>query len=107
MLTRKLIIVTALSGLLTLSGTSALAADHDKTGHHHQTTAAQVAEKIDINKADVDQLAALKGIGPSKAKAIVDFRVAHGPFKTVQGLTQVHGVGPGLLKRIEGQIEVN
>lgn len=48
---------------------------------------------IDINTADVQTLAALKGIGPQKAQAIVEYRQKHGPFKSVGDLLKVKGVG--------------
>jgi competence protein ComEA len=35
----------------------------------------------------------LSGVGAVKAQAIVDYRTAHGPFKTAEDLTQVKGVG--------------
>ena len=53
------------------------------------------AGPVDINKADAVQLATeLKGIGAAKAKAIVDFRKANGPFRSAEELTQVKGIGP-------------
>ena len=44
---------------------------------------------ININTATKDELVALPGIGPAKAQAIVDYRKAHGPFKTVEDLKDV------------------
>ncbi len=56
--------------------------------------------KININTANVATLAAnLKGIGPKKAQAIVDFRTENGAFNTVDDLTLVSGIGPKLLER--------
>lgn len=52
------------------------------------------AEAININKADAKTLATgIKGIGMKKAEAIVAYRKAHGPFKTVDELTMVKGIG--------------
>ncbi len=52
------------------------------------------AEPIDINTADATTLAAgLKGIGPSKANAIVAYRNEHGRFITVDDLVAVDGIG--------------
>ena len=48
---------------------------------------------ININSADEAQLTSLKGIGQTKAKAIVQYRQEHGPFKTVDDLKKVHGIG--------------
>ena len=38
--------------------------------------------QVNINSATVDQLDGLKGIGPTKAQAIVDYRKKNGPFKS-------------------------
>ncbi|NKF51755.1 helix-hairpin-helix domain-containing protein [Shewanella sp. WXL01] len=52
---------------------------------------------VNINKASVAQLQTLKGIGEAKAKAIVEYRKAHGKFKSKQELTQVKGIGEKLI----------
>lgn len=53
-----------------------------------------VAEQLDINSADAEQLAqTLKGVGPQKAVAIVKYREQNGAFKTVNDLTNVKGIG--------------
>jgi competence protein ComEA len=52
------------------------------------------AEPIDINTADATTLAAgLKGVGPTKAEAIVAYRTKHGRFITVDDLVEVNGIG--------------
>ncbi|GLQ46886.1 hypothetical protein GCM10007862_19370 [Dyella lipolytica] len=58
------------------------------------------ATPVNINTADAATIAnALDGVGLSKAKAIVAFREEHGPFKNVDDLTQVKGIGPATLQR--------
>jgi competence protein ComEA len=55
---------------------------------------------VNINTADAATLAkSLDGIGSSKAEAIVAWRDAHGPFKSVDDLSQVKGFGPKTLER--------
>ncbi|MBE2293713.1 MAG: helix-hairpin-helix domain-containing protein, partial [Phycisphaerales bacterium] len=51
------------------------------------------AQAIDINKATVEQLEGLKGIGPKKAAAIVKYREANGPFESIDDLAKVPGIG--------------
>ena len=52
------------------------------------------AGPVDINKAGPDELATeLSGIGASRARAIVAYREAHGPFKSADELANVQGVG--------------
>lgn len=53
-----------------------------------------LAAPVNINTASADQLAmSLKGVGESKAQAIVDYRTQHGAFKSADELVQVKGIG--------------
>ncbi len=59
------------------------------------------AGPVDVNTADAETISAeLQGVGLSKALAIVDYRKAHGPFKSVDDLTLVKGIG-------ERTVEIN
>lgn len=52
------------------------------------------AEPVNINSADADTIAdSLKGVGPSKAAAIVAYREQNGPFRSVDDLLNVKGIG--------------
>ncbi len=52
------------------------------------------AVPVDINKADASTLAAeLNGVGASKAAAIVAYREANGPFRYIEDLSNVKGIG--------------
>ncbi len=52
------------------------------------------AGPVDINTADAATISAeLKGIGPTKAQAIVEYREKHGPFKSAADLSLVKGIG--------------
>ena len=62
--------------------------------------------QININTASPEQLDGLKGIGPTKAQAIVDYRRQHGAFKTVDDLQNVPGIGPGILKGFRKDVTV-
>jgi len=55
---------------------------------------------IDINKASWVEWAQLDGIGEKMAKRIVEDRDAHGPFKTIEQLDRVRGVGPKLIEKL-------
>ncbi|RTE65151.1 ComEA family DNA-binding protein [Amphritea opalescens] len=49
---------------------------------------------VNINTASADQLVeVLRGVGPAKAKAIIEYRETNGPFKTIDELTNVKGIG--------------
>ena len=68
--------------------------------------AVAAVDAIDINRATVDQLAALPGIGDRKAAAIVRYREANGEFKTVDQLIRVKGIGAKLLAGIRDHVAV-
>ena len=54
----------------------------------------QEVEKININKASVEELTQLKRIGPKYAERIVEYREAHGPFEQPEDVMKVRGIGP-------------
>jgi len=60
-------------------------------------------DKININTATMEQLTKLKRIGPKYAERIIRYREANGPFKTVQDITKVKGIGS---KTLEENIDV-
>ena len=57
-------------------------------------------QKLNINEASAEELVELPGIGPAKAKAIIDFRDAHGPFEKASDLLHVRGIGEKTLANI-------
>jgi competence protein ComEA len=57
----------------------------------------------EVNKASKEQLMQIKGIGESKADAIIKQRAVK-PFKTMNDIEAVKGVGPALLKNIENDV---
>ncbi len=64
------------------------------------------AEMININTASVEELDKLSGIGPSLAKAIIDYRTTNGPFKKIEDINEVKGIGDALYAKIKDQITV-
>jgi competence protein ComEA len=61
---------------------------------------------INLNTATKDELVALPGIGPAKAQAILDHRSAHGPFKSVEELKDVKGIGAKRFEKLKGELTV-
>lgn len=66
-----------------------------------------LAGPVDINTADAETISAeLNGIGLSKAKAIVEYREKHGPFKSAEDLSLVKGVGERTVELNRTNIQV-
>jgi competence protein ComEA len=69
---------------------------------------ALAATPVNVNQADAQTIAtSLDGIGTSKAEAIVAYRKAHGPFKSVDELGNVKGVGQKTLARNRDAIRLS
>lgn len=65
------------------------------------------AATVDINVANAETIArVLRGIGPTKAAAIVKYRETNGKFRTVEELVKVRGIGPKTLAANRGNILV-
>ena len=63
-------------------------------------------EQININTADQAQLETLPGIGPVIAQRIVEYRQTYGPFRTIDEIKDVSGIGAGIFTKIESRITV-
>lgn len=61
---------------------------------------------VDLNRAMADDLDRLPGVGPSTAKAIIDHRTRNGPFASVDDLLAVRGIGPAKLAEIRKWVRV-
>ena len=59
---------------------------------------------VNINTATKEELTTLKGIGDKRAQDIIDYRTKNGPFKTIDDLEKVPGIGPGTMKQIRSQL---
>jgi competence protein ComEA len=71
----------------------------------HLALAAE-AGKIDLNKATVEELTQLKGIGKTYAERIVEYREANGPFKNIEEIMLIKGIGKKTFDSIQEQIIV-
>jgi competence protein ComEA len=63
------------------------------------------AAQVNINTADADTLSSeLSGVGLSKAEAIVAYREQHGPYKQLEDLTKVKGIGTATIEKNKTKI---
>lgn len=69
-------------------------------GLEHGASRSTPSLRVNLNRADMQRLASVPGVGPVLAKAIVEFRAAHGPFQRLEDLSAVPGIGPKRLEKI-------
>ena len=62
--------------------------------------------KVNINTATVTQLQRLEGIGEKRAQDIIDYREQNGPFKSIEDIMNVSGIGEKTYEKFKDNIEV-
>lgn len=62
--------------------------------------------KININKATVDELMTIPGIGQVKAQSIVDYRNENGKFNSIDELTNITGIGVKTLEKLRDKVDI-
>lgn len=65
----------------------------------------EASNKISLNKATLEELMTLKGIGESKAKSIIEYREKT-PFKNIEELLNVKGIGKAMFEKIKVHISI-
>ena len=87
---------------------------HHNTQQHHKTqhikkhaNKKKPSYPININSADIKQLATIKGIGVKRAAAIVKYRKKHGPFRNINELTTIRGINNSKIQKIRSQITLD
>ncbi len=68
------------------------------------TGGATPAAPVSLNSGTLEQLETLDGIGPSLAQRIIDYRTAHGGFRSLSELDQVSGIGPARMAALRGHV---
>lgn len=66
-----------------------------------------VARQIDINKASAVELTAIPGVGNSIAQRIVEFREKEGPFRRVEDLLKIRGIGEKSFQKLRPHVKVD
>jgi competence protein ComEA len=60
---------------------------------------------LNINSADLSELQTLSGVGPSKAQSIISYREEFGPFKSIDQLLEVRGIGEKTIEEWKDKIK--
>ena len=63
-------------------------------------------DTVDLNRAGVEELKTLRGIGDVLAERIVEYRASHGPFQRVEDLTRVKGIGRVVLEENRSRLTI-
>lgn len=63
-------------------------------------------EKVDLNTATLDDLMTLKGIGKTRAQAILSYRETQGRFACIEDIMKISGIKEGIFEKIKDQIVV-
>lgn len=90
--------------MATAGNASLYAADQNAAAQNAKSK--EVVVKVDLNKATLEELEAIKGVGPALAERIIAYRNEHGKFKTADDLMGVRGIGQSKFERIKDQIAV-
>ena len=62
--------------------------------------------RLELNRASLDELMTLPGIGEARAKLILDYRAENGPFQSASDLMRVRGIGEGIFGKLRDLIYV-
>lgn len=85
---------------------SGVRAEGREGGRSGPGTAPEPPATVNLNLASIAELEKLPGIGPSIARRIVEYRDRHGPFVSVDSLSDVWGIGPRLVDRLRDLVIV-
>ena len=91
---------------LVLSGAPLFAQRATKPAPAARATVAASTEVINLNTATLAQLGTLPGIGPKTAELIIQYRHKNGPFKKVEEIMNVKGIGEKSFLKIKSRLSV-
>jgi competence protein ComEA len=75
--------------------------NHTEMTKERTASASQKVERININKATIEDLKRVRGIGQVRAENIIDYLTENGPIKNIDRLLDIRGIGPGTIESIK------
>ncbi len=76
------------------------------SGSGDKASGEAIPKKININTANSIELQLIKGVGPSTAERIIEYRKTKGPFKKIENIMDVKGIGPKTFEALKDRITV-
>jgi competence protein ComEA len=70
------------------------------------TPGTRIDRLINLNTATAAELELLPGIGPAMAERIIEYRESRGPFRSVNELGRVAGIGPRTIERLRDKVTI-
>ena len=101
----RLVLSLAMFGVL-MSAAPSLAGQTTKSADATHAAAAKPAAVVNINTATAAEFEALPGIGAKTAARIVEYRQKNGPFKKVEELMNVRGLGEKNFLKLKAQLTI-
>lgn len=105
-----LVIVALASGLSVVERQAAVdlsMARQQETGRHASWQKEAPTARVEVNRANEEQLQTVSGIGPATARRILDGRKEHGPFERLEDLLNIRGVGVPTLGKLRPYVTVD
>lgn len=78
----------------------------NSTDKKEDTPKEETNKKVSINTGSLEELTTLNGIGEAKAKSIIEYREKNGPFKALEDIKNVSGIGEAAFEKIKDNIEL-
>ncbi len=72
-----------------------------------ERTGTRAELQVDLNRAGESELIKVPGIGPALAKRIIEFRESHGPFRRVEDLLKIRGIGEKSFQKLKPYLTVS
>lgn len=92
--------------IIDCDGSSIITSDDNSSNKDDNVLESTKDELISINNATKDELMTLSGIGEAKAEDIIEYRSANGPFKKIEDLMNVSGIGESIYNKIKDYIKL-